>query len=101
MLNASEIEANDWMILPKEARAAFVLGFLTGLEHLYATTGVKVLLLEPLSTKDLAMKVFEKLTYEPELRNGPIAVVILSTVHNVVTLATTDGSSIQPWSPWL
>ena len=96
ILNADDIEARKWMNLSSESRAAFVFGFLAGLDHLYESTGLVVALSRPLSAMELADEVYKVLLEQPELRSGPIDNIILTALENTITIKNKAGLPVSP-----
>ncbi len=96
ILNADETEAKKRMELPTRSRAAFVFGFLAGLDHLYNSTGLIVTMKRPLSAEELADELYKSLLSQPELRNGPIDQIILHALDDIIVISTKSGAHVSP-----
>ena len=85
--NADKTPAKEWMKLKHDHRAFFILGFLAGIEHAHSEGGKVITFSKNQSTKEVTQRVYEELLSSPELRQGPIGLIIANVLRYQVTEA--------------
>ncbi len=88
---ADTTPAKEWMNLKQEHRAFFTLGFLAGVEYAYKEEGKVLSFTENRSMKEVTHLVYSELLAHPELREGPIGLIIANILNYQV-------SAIQKYS---
>jgi hypothetical protein len=94
-LPGSDLEARQWMTFERSARAAYVVGFMNGFNHLFTGLDMAVATTRPFSGSALADEVYQALLNQPELRSGPIGTIVLHALSRYLKVTDKDGNTVN------
>jgi hypothetical protein len=91
----AETPASAWMELERSHRTAYVIGFLSGVQHTLQHIGMDIRLREGVTADELSTAVYTKLVAEPMLGLLPIGLVIMDALTEYVTITDREGNPID------
>jgi hypothetical protein len=91
----AQTPAATWMQLDRSTRTAYVLGFLSGVQHVLQCTGMDLRLRAGVDADELSIAVYTKLLAEPELRWSPIGLIIMDALRDYISFTDPYGNPID------
>jgi hypothetical protein len=85
-LQACDIPASMWMQSPKADRDAYVLGFLGGMNQTVRIFNKEIIFNRHIKYAEISEKVYMHLLANPELRSGPIGLIILDALKGYMKI---------------
>lgn len=89
----ADTPASVWVQLERSNRTAYVVGSLSGVQHVLQYIGMDIRLRVDVTADDLSTAVYTKLLAEPELRQGPIGFIIMDALSDYLAITDQDGHS--------
>lgn len=85
-LQACDMPASMWMRSPKSERDVYVVGFLGGMVQTVRAFDKEIVFNRGITYEVISEKVYMHLLAHPELRSGPIGLVILDALRGYMTI---------------
>jgi hypothetical protein len=90
----AETPASAWMQLERSTRAAYVIGFLSGVQHVLRQVEMDIRLRSGVTADELSTAVSTKLLADPAFELLPIGLVIMEALTEYVSVTDRDGNPI-------
>jgi hypothetical protein len=91
----AETPASAWMELERSHRTAYVIGFLSGVQHTLQRIGMDLRIREGVTADELSTAVYTKLLAEPVLGLLPIGLIIMDALTEYVSFTDREGHPID------
>ncbi|MDO9533269.1 MAG: hypothetical protein Q7O12_14240 [Deltaproteobacteria bacterium] len=85
-LQPSDLPAYMWMQSPKADRDAYVVGFLGGMNQTVRIFNKEIIFNRYIKYAEISEKIYMHLLAHPELRSGPIGLIILDALKGYMTI---------------